>query len=62
MRVKCEIGNEPVTVEAWVNLEDREVFCVMWFGLNILPVLEVETLDKIVEAAEEKFKDEMSEP
>ena len=62
MRVKCEIGNGPVTVEAWVNLEDREVFCVMWFGLNILPVLEVETLDKIVEAAEAKFKDEMSEP
>jgi hypothetical protein len=62
MRVKCEIGNGPVTVEAWVNLADREVFCVMWFGLNILQVLEVETLDKIVEAAEAKFKRERSEP
>ena len=62
MRVKCEIGNGPVTVEAWVNLEDREVFCVMWHEINIVEVLEIETLDKIVEAAEEKFRTEMSEP
>lgn len=62
MRIKYEIGNEPVTVEAWVNLEDQEVFCVMWSGLNILPVLEVETLDKIAEAATKQFREEMSEP
>ena len=62
MRIKYEIGNGPVTVEAWVNLEDREVFCVMWEGLNILPVLDIETLEKITEAAEEKFNNEMREP
>ena len=62
MRIKYELGNGPVTVEAWVNLEDREVFCVMWHEINIVDVLEVETLDKIVEAAAKQFREEMSEP
>ena len=62
MRIIQEIGNGPVDVEAWVNLEDEEVFCVMWQGVNILDLLELETLNKIAEAAQKKFAEEMSEP
>ena len=62
MRIKYEIGNGPVIVDCLVILADEEVKEVMWFGLNILQVLEVETLDKIAEAAAQKFRDEMSEP
>ena len=62
MRIKMEIGNGPVEVEAWVNMEDEEVFCVMWQGVNILDLLELETLNKIAEAAAKRFAEEMSEP
>ena len=62
MRIKLKIGNGPVEVEAWVNLKDEEVFCVMWSGVDVLDLLELETLDKITAAAQKKFAEEMSEP
>ena len=62
MRIKLKIGNGPVEVEAWVNLQDEQVFCVMWQGVNVLDLLELETLDKITAAAQKKFAEEMSEP
>ena len=62
MRIKMEIGHGPVEVEAWVNLKDEEVFCVMWQGVNVLDLLELETCDKITAAAEAKFQQEMNEP
>lgn len=62
MKVKCTIGNGPVEVDAWVNLEDEEVLCVMYNGINVLDLLELETLNKITEAAQKKFSEEMSEP
>ena len=62
MRIKLEIGNGNVEVEAWVNIADEKVFFVMWQGVNVLDLLELETLNKITEAAEAKFKQEMSEP
>ena len=62
MRVKCEIGNGPVMVECHVNLDDEQVIQVMYEGVNIVDCLELETLDKITEAALKKFSEEMSEP
>ena len=62
MRVKCKIGNAYIDVVAWVSLENEQVYCVEYKGVNIVDALEIETLDKIVEAAEEKFRTEMSEP
>ena len=62
MRIKLEIGNGPVEVICHVDLENEEVKSVEYMGRDISDALELETLNKITEAAQKKFEEEMSEP
>ena len=62
MRIKMEIGNGPVEVICHVDLANEEVKSVEYMGRDISDALEIETLDKITEAAQTKFAEEMSEP
>ncbi len=62
MRVRCTIGNGLVIVDAWVNLANEEVFYVEYKGIDIKEVLELSTLNRITEAAQQKFIEDMNEP
>lgn len=62
MRIIQEIGNGPIRVECHVDLENEEVLAVLYMRVNIVDCLELETLNKIAEAAQKKFAEEMSEP
>ena len=62
MRIKLEIGNGPVEVICHVDLENEEVKSVEYMGRDISDALELETLNKIAEAAAKRFAEEMSEP
>jgi len=62
MRIKLEIGNGPVEVICHVDLENEEVKSVEYMGRDISDALELETLNKIAEAATKRFAEEMSEP
>lgn len=66
MRIKLEIGNGHVMVDCVVSLEDEMVTEVIYrhsnSKVNIVDCLELATLDKITEAAQKKFAEEMSEP
>ena len=62
MLLSYEIGNGPVTVNCHVNLNDEEVTQVLYEGVNIVDCLELETLNKIAEAAQQKFIENMKEP
>lgn len=62
MRIIQEIGNAPTRVECHVDLENEEVLAVLYMRVNIVDCLELATLNKITEAAQKKFQEEMSEP
>ncbi len=62
MLLSYEIGNGPVTVNCHVNLNDEEVTQVLYEGVNIVDCLELETLNKITEVAQQKFIEDMKEP
>lgn len=62
MLLSYEIGNGPVTVNCHVNLNSEEVTQVLYKGVNIVDCLELETLNKITEAAQQKFIEDMNEP
>ena len=62
MLLSYEIGNGPVMVNCHVNLNDEEVTQVLYEGVNIVDCLELETLNKITEAAQQKFVEDMNEP
>ncbi len=62
MLLSYEIGNGPVMVNCHVNLQDEEVTQVLYRGVNIVDCLELETLNKITEAAQQKFIEDMNEP
>ena len=62
MRIIQEIGNGPTRVECHVDLENEEVLAVLYMRVNIVDCLELATLNKITEAAQKKFAEEMSEP
>ena len=62
MLLSYEIGNGPVMVNCHVNLNDEEVTQVLYKGVNIVDCVELETLNKITEAAQQKFVEDMIEP
>lgn len=62
MLLSYEIGNGPVVVNCHVNLNDEEVTQVLYEGVNIVDCLELEILNKITEAAQQKFIEDMNEP
>ena len=62
MLISLEIGNGPVMVNCHVNLNNEEVTQVLYEGVNIVDCLELETLNKITEAAQQKFIEDMNEP
>lgn len=62
MLINLEIGNGPVMVNCHVNLNDEEVTQVLYEGVNIVDCLELKTLNKITEAAHQKFIEDMNEP
>ena len=62
MLLSYEIGNGSVKVNCHVNLNDEEVTQVLYKGVNIVDCVELETLNKITEAAQQKFIEDMIEP
>ena len=62
MIVRCTIGNDLVMIDAWVNLASEEVFYIEYKGIDIKEVLELSTLNRITEAAQQKFIEDMNEP
>ena len=62
MLISLEIGNGPVMVNCHVKLNDEEVTQVLYRGVNIVDCLELKTLNKITEAAQQKFIEDMNEP
>ena len=60
--ISLEIGNGPVMVNCHVKLNDEEVTQVLYEGVNIVDCLELETLNKITETAQQKFIEDMNEP
>ena len=61
MLITLEIGNGPVKVNCHVKLDDEEVTQVLYQDINIVDCLELETLNKISEAAYQKFIEDMNE-
>ena len=62
MLLSYVIGNGSVKVNCHVNLSDEEVTQVLYEGVNIVDCLELKTLNKITEAAQQKFVEDMNEP
>lgn len=62
MLINLEIGNGPVMVNCHVKLDDEEVTQVLYKGINIVDCLELYTINKITEAAQQKFIEDMNEP
>ena len=62
MLINLEIGNGPVMVNCHVKLDDEEVTQVVYKGINIVDCLELDTISKITEAAQQKFIEDMNEP
>lgn len=62
MLINLEIGNGHVLVNCHVKLDDEEVTQVLYKGINIVDCLELCTLNKITEAAQQKFIEDINEP